>query len=348
MFTSKKGQNGVDDMVMLSKIDEGSLVENLKKRYDADAIYTNIGPVLLSVNPYKDLGVWGTDYVLLYQGKQRHENPPHIYALAEETYRMMRSERENQCCIAAGTPVLLADGTQLPIELLPARVRALAAAGAELAVAGAFLPSAAAGRGVPQTRATACNAAWLVGEKACVELAFHDGRRLVCTPDHRVMTADGQWLEAQQLVVGQTRVASAASACGAGAGAALPTRPLLCVARRDAGVRAVFDISVPACQSFVANGVVVHNCIISGESGAGKTVAAKHIMAYVAAVSGKDPKIEYVKSVILDSNPVLEAFGNAKTLRNDNSSRFGKYFEIQFDSKRYVFFFFFYIYIFLC
>ena len=73
--------------------------------------------------------------------------------------------------------------------------------------------------------------------------------------------------------------------------------------------------------------------IISGESGAGKTVAAKHIMGYVAAVSGKDPKIEYVKSVILDSNPVLEAFGNAKTLRNDNSSRFGKYFQIQFDSK---------------
>jgi myosin-1 len=58
--------------------------------------------------------------------------------------------------------------------------------------------------------------------------------------------------------------------------------------------------------------------------GAGKTVAAKHIMSYVAAVSGKDPKIEYVKSVILDSNPLLEAFGNAKTLRNDNSSRFGK------------------------
>jgi hypothetical protein len=135
VFTSKKGQNGVDDMVMLPKIDEGSLVDNLKKRYDADAIYTNIGPVLLSVNPYKDLGVWGQDYILLYQGKQRHENPPHIYALAEETYRMMRSERENQCCIAAGTPVLLADGTALPIEQLPARVRALGA----LDVVGTFV-----------------------------------------------------------------------------------------------------------------------------------------------------------------------------------------------------------------
>jgi hypothetical protein len=148
------------------------------------------------------------------------------------------------------------------------------------------------------------------------------------------MSADGKWIEAQQLVVGETRVAVSSAPRGAALernAAPLPTLSQLVVARRDVGVRAVYDISVPACQSFMANGVVVHNCIISGESGAGKTVAAKHIMAYVAAVSGKDPKIEYVKSVILDSNPVLEAFGNAKTLRNDNSSRFGKYFEIQFD-----------------
>lgn len=70
--------------------------------------------------------------------------------------------------------------------------------------------------------------------------------------------------------------------------------------------------------------------IISGESGAGKTVAAKYIMSYISRVSGGGPKVQHVKDIILQSNPLLEAFGNAKTVRNNNSSRFGKYFEIQF------------------
>uniref|UniRef100_A0A4W3JGJ0 Myosin IF n=1 Tax=Callorhinchus milii TaxID=7868 RepID=A0A4W3JGJ0_CALMI len=68
----------------------------------------------------------------------------------------------------------------------------------------------------------------------------------------------------------------------------------------------------------------------SGESGAGKTVAAKYIMSYVSKVSGGGGKVQHVKDIILQSNPLLEAFGNAKTMRNNNSSRFGKYFEIQF------------------
>lgn len=71
--------------------------------------------------------------------------------------------------------------------------------------------------------------------------------------------------------------------------------------------------------------------IISGESGAGKTEASKQIQAYIAKVSGGGPQVEQTKKVFLESNPVLEAFGNAKTLRNNNSSRFGKYFELKFD-----------------
>ncbi|KAL4227974.1 Unconventional myosin-If [Mactra antiquata] len=70
--------------------------------------------------------------------------------------------------------------------------------------------------------------------------------------------------------------------------------------------------------------------IISGESGAGKTVAAKFIMSYISKVSGGGATVQRVKDIILESNPLLEAFGNAKTVRNNNSSRFGKYVEIQF------------------
>ena len=85
--------------------------------------------------------------------------------------------------------------------------------------------------------------------------------------------------------------------------------------------------------------------IISGESGAGKTEASKLIMQYIAQVSGKGEEVDRVKEQLLQSNPVLEgeyighkeryficklyilAFGNAKTKRNDNSSRFVSYSE---------------------
>lgn len=52
-------------------------------------------------------------------------------------------------------------------------------------------------------------------------------------------------------------------------------------------------------------------------------------MQYIAAVSGDGKGVDRVKRIILESNPLLEAFGNAKTVRNNNSSRFGKFFEIQ-------------------
>ncbi|XP_054147148.1 unconventional myosin-If [Melozone crissalis] len=161
-------QSGVDDMVLLSKISEEAIVENLKKRFMDDFIFTYIGPVLISVNPFKQMPYFTDREIELYQGAAQYENPPHIYALTDNMYRNMLIDGENQCVI------------------------------------------------------------------------------------------------------------------------------------------------------------------ISGESGAGKTVAAKYIMGYISKVSGGGEKVQHVKDIILQSNPLLEAFGNAKTVRNNNSSRFGKYFEIQF------------------
>jgi myosin heavy subunit len=74
--------------------------------------------------------------------------------------------------------------------------------------------------------------------------------------------------------------------------------------------------------------------IISGESGAGKTEAAKRLMQYIANVSGgSNSSIQEIKDMVLATNPLLESFGNAKTLRNNNSSRFGKYLEIHFNGQ---------------
>ena len=82
--------------------------------------------------------------------------------------------------------------------------------------------------------------------------------------------------------------------------------------------------------------------VVSGESGAGKTVSAKYIMRYFATREspdnpgrrrGKADAMSETEEQILATNPIMEAFGNAKTTRNDNSSRFGKYIEILFNKK---------------
>ncbi|XP_072004307.1 unconventional myosin-Vc isoform X1 [Engystomops pustulosus] len=72
--------------------------------------------------------------------------------------------------------------------------------------------------------------------------------------------------------------------------------------------------------------------IVSGESGAGKTVSARYAMRYFATVSKSSSKAN-MEDRVLASNPITEAIGNAKTTRNDNSSRFGKYTEISFDRR---------------
>ena len=82
--------------------------------------------------------------------------------------------------------------------------------------------------------------------------------------------------------------------------------------------------------------------VVSGESGAGKTVSAKYIMRYFATREspdnpgkrrGKSDSMSETEEQILATNPIMEAFGNAKTTRNDNSSRFGKYIEIMFNKQ---------------
>lgn len=72
--------------------------------------------------------------------------------------------------------------------------------------------------------------------------------------------------------------------------------------------------------------------IVSGESGAGKTVSAKYAMRYFAAVGGSESETQ-IERKVLASSPIMESIGNAKTTRNDNSSRFGKFTKLLFTNE---------------
>ncbi|KAG7204040.1 hypothetical protein KM043_001899 [Ampulex compressa] len=164
---------GIGDFVLLDEITIEKVVENLRLRFNGGKVYTYIGEVCVSVNPYRTTNIYDDNHINKYKDRELFENPPHIFAIADAVHREMKQQGRDTCIV------------------------------------------------------------------------------------------------------------------------------------------------------------------ISGESGSGKTEASKIIMKYIAAVtnlSGQQ-EIERVKNILIQSNSILEAFGNAKTNRNDNSSRFGKYMDINFDFK---------------
>ena len=172
---------------------------------------------------------------------------------------------EDEFCVAEGTLVTLADGTSVPIE--------------EVQVGAYVLSYYAAGLAVGETEgltARRVDAVMDRGHRPCVELLFSDKRTLVCTPDHRIRTADSRWVTAGELLVGVDKVAvgddpdvyrsiDKAAYSVRREAKVLPLFHVRLVSRRHVGLAHVYDLSVPSPQgedsrSFTANGVIAHNC----------------------------------------------------------------------------------------
>ncbi|XP_076140271.1 myosin heavy chain, fast skeletal muscle-like [Alosa pseudoharengus] len=92
----------IEDMAMMTHLNEASVLYNLKERYAAWMIYTYSGLFCVTVNPYKWLPVYDAEVVTAYRGKKRMEAPPHIFSVSDNAYQFMLQDRENQSILITG------------------------------------------------------------------------------------------------------------------------------------------------------------------------------------------------------------------------------------------------------
>uniref|UniRef100_A0A8D2NGT1 Myosin heavy chain 15 n=1 Tax=Zonotrichia albicollis TaxID=44394 RepID=A0A8D2NGT1_ZONAL len=92
----------IEDMSMLTHLNEASVLYNLRKRYSNWMIYTYSGLFCVTINPYKWLPVYKSEVVAAYKGKRRSEAPPHIFSIADNAYHDMLRNRENQSMLITG------------------------------------------------------------------------------------------------------------------------------------------------------------------------------------------------------------------------------------------------------
>ncbi|XP_061908652.1 myosin-7B-like [Entelurus aequoreus] len=92
----------MEDMAMLTHLNEASVLFNLRRRYSMWMIYTYSGLFCVTVNPYKWLPVYSAEVVAAYKGRRRAEAPPHIYSIADNAYSDMLQNRENQSMLITG------------------------------------------------------------------------------------------------------------------------------------------------------------------------------------------------------------------------------------------------------
>ncbi|XP_054624582.1 unconventional myosin-XV isoform X2 [Dunckerocampus dactyliophorus] len=92
----------VEDLSQLQEVCDSSVLLSLKKRFHRDCIYTYVGNMLLSINPYKPLNIYSEELRQKYQNREQQRNPPHVYAIADDAFRQSQASTQEQCIIISG------------------------------------------------------------------------------------------------------------------------------------------------------------------------------------------------------------------------------------------------------
>nr|DBA25354.1 TPA: hypothetical protein GDO54_012892 [Pyxicephalus adspersus] len=93
---------GKADFVLLDNVTMEEFMANLKLRFERGRIYTYIGEVVVSVNPYKSMDLYGKEMIEYYRGRELYERPPHLYAIADAAYKAMKRRAKDTCIVISG------------------------------------------------------------------------------------------------------------------------------------------------------------------------------------------------------------------------------------------------------
>ena len=97
-----ESHNNISDLIGLKRLNDGSILHNLRLRFGEDEIYTSVGSILVSLNPFKILPIYTPEIVERYEQLGAARNPPHVFALADTAYRRLTSANVPQSCIVSG------------------------------------------------------------------------------------------------------------------------------------------------------------------------------------------------------------------------------------------------------